>query len=45
MIEGDARDEGAVTRALNDCDAVISALGTGMGFSMHQLIIQGPINV
>ena len=27
MIEGDARDEGAVTRALNDCDAVISALG------------------
>ena len=31
MIEGDARDEGTLTRALDGCDAVVSALGTGMG--------------
>ena len=30
LVEGDARDEAAVLRALEDCDAVISALGTGM---------------
>lgn len=30
IIEGDARDEGALMRALNDCDAVISSLGTGI---------------
>ena len=30
MIEGDARDEGSLTRALDGCDAVISSLGTGL---------------
>ena len=30
MIEGDARDEGALMRALNGCDAVVSSLGTGL---------------
>jgi uncharacterized protein YbjT (DUF2867 family) len=38
MIEGDARDEGTLTRALDGCDAVISALGTGMGFSKVDLL-------
>ena len=28
MIEGDARDEGALIRALDGCDAVVSSLGT-----------------
>ncbi len=32
VIEGDVRDEGTLARALNGCDAVVSALGTGMGF-------------
>ena len=31
MIEGDARDEGALIRALDGCDAVVSSLGTGVG--------------
>ena len=31
LIEGDVRDEGTLARALNGCDAVVSALGTGMG--------------
>lgn len=31
VIEGDVRDEATLARALNGCDAVISALGTGMG--------------
>jgi uncharacterized protein YbjT (DUF2867 family) len=30
IIEGDARDEGALMRALDGCDAVISSLGTGI---------------
>jgi uncharacterized protein YbjT (DUF2867 family) len=30
LIEGDARDEGALTRALEGCDAVVSSLGTGI---------------
>ena len=30
LIEGDARDEGTLTRALNGCDAVVCSLGTGM---------------
>ena len=38
MIEGDARDEGTLTRALDGCDAVISALGTGMGFRKVDLL-------
>ena len=38
MIEGDARDEGTLTRALDGCNAVISALGTGMGFRKVDLL-------
>jgi len=38
LIEGDARDEGALMRALNGCDAVISALGTGVGFRKVDLL-------
>jgi uncharacterized protein YbjT (DUF2867 family) len=30
IMEGDARDEGALMRALDGCDAVVSALGTGV---------------
>ena len=30
LIEGDARDEGALTRALEGCDAVVSSLGTAI---------------
>ena len=30
VIGGDARDKGALTRALTGCDAVVSALGTGV---------------
>ena len=30
VVEGDARDEAALLRALNGCDAVVSSLGTGM---------------
>ena len=29
MIEGDARNEGTLIRALNGCDGVVSSLGTG----------------
>lgn len=31
LIEGDARDEATLGRAMDGCDAVASALGTGMG--------------
>ena len=30
VIEGDARDEAALSRALEGCDAVVSSLGTGL---------------
>lgn len=30
IIEGNARDEGALMRALDGCDAVVSSLGTGV---------------
>lgn len=30
VVEGDARDEPALLRALDGCDAVVSSLGTGM---------------
>jgi nucleoside-diphosphate-sugar epimerase len=30
VVEGDARNEAAILRALNGCDAVVSALGTGI---------------
>ncbi|HQT65675.1 MAG: flavin reductase [Acidocella sp. 20-57-95] len=38
MIEGDARDEATLVRALNGCDAVVSTLGTGMGFRKVNLL-------
>ncbi|MGB8353078.1 MAG: SDR family oxidoreductase [Chthoniobacteraceae bacterium] len=38
LIEGDARDESALMRALDGCDAVISSLGTGMGFRKVDLL-------
>ena len=38
LIEGDARDEGTLRRALDGCDAVVSALGTGVGFSEVSLL-------
>ena len=38
MIEGDARDEATLARAMNGCDAVVSALGTGMGFRKVDLL-------
>ena len=31
LVEGDARDEATLARAMDGCDAVVSALGTGMG--------------
>lgn len=30
LVEGDARDEAALSRAIADCDAVVSALGTAV---------------
>ena len=38
MIEGDARDEATLARAMDGCDAVVSALGTGMGFRKVDLL-------
>jgi uncharacterized protein YbjT (DUF2867 family) len=38
LIEGDARDGAALQRALEGCDAVVSSLGTGMGFSEVSLL-------
>lgn len=38
LIEGDARDGGVLQRALEGSDAVVSALGTGMGFSEVSLL-------
>jgi hypothetical protein len=32
LIEADVRNESILERALGGCDAVISALGTGIGF-------------
>jgi putative NADH-flavin reductase len=40
LIEGDARDEIALGRAMDDCDAVVSALGTGMGFWKVSLLTE-----
>jgi putative NADH-flavin reductase len=41
IIEGDARDDGALMRALNGCDAVVSALGTGVSpFSEVSLLTE-----
>jgi len=38
LIEGDARDEGTLGRALNGSDAVVCALGTGLGFREVSLL-------
>ena len=38
VIEGDVRDEGTLARALDGCDAVVSALGTGMGLREVDLL-------
>jgi uncharacterized protein YbjT (DUF2867 family) len=41
MIEGDVRDQGALTRALDGCDAVVSSLGTGLSpFSEVSLLTE-----
>ncbi|GGA02937.1 NAD(P)-dependent oxidoreductase [Dyella caseinilytica] len=40
LIEGDARDEVTLRRALDGCRAVISALGTGMGFRRVSLLTE-----
>lgn len=37
-IEGDVRDEGTLARALDSCDAVVSALRTGTGFRKVDLL-------
>lgn len=39
-IEGNVRDESTFQRALNGCDAVVSALGTGMGFRKVSLLTE-----
>jgi putative NADH-flavin reductase len=38
MIKGNVRDEATLVRALDGCDAVVSALGTGMGFRQVDLL-------
>ena len=40
LIEGDARDESTLRRALDGCDAVLSALGAGMGFRKISLLTE-----
>ncbi|MEO6918710.1 MAG: SDR family oxidoreductase [Collimonas sp.] len=38
LIEGDVRDEVTLARASDGCDAVVSALGTGVGFREVDLL-------
>jgi putative NADH-flavin reductase len=38
LIEGDVCDAGTLARALDGCDAVVSALGTGMGLREVDLL-------
>ena len=40
LIEGDARNENILGRALGGCDAVVSALGTGIGFRKVSLLAE-----
>jgi uncharacterized protein YbjT (DUF2867 family) len=40
LIEGDARDEITLRRATDGCDAVVSALGTGIGFRKVSLLAE-----
>ena len=39
-IAGDVRNEVTVTRALDGCDAVVSTLGTGIGFRQVSLLTE-----
>jgi uncharacterized protein YbjT (DUF2867 family) len=38
LLEGDVRDEETLSHALDGCDAVVSSLGTGMGFREVDLL-------
>ena len=38
MIEGDARDEGALICALDGCDSVVSSLSIGVGLREISLL-------
>jgi uncharacterized protein YbjT (DUF2867 family) len=40
LIEGDVRNEMTLGRALDGCDAVVSALGTGIGFRKVNLLTE-----
>ena len=40
LIEGDARNENILGRSLDGCDAVVSALGTGIGFRKVGLLTE-----
>jgi uncharacterized protein YbjT (DUF2867 family) len=40
LIEGNVRDEITIRRALDGCDAVVSALGTGVGFRKVNLLAE-----
>jgi uncharacterized protein YbjT (DUF2867 family) len=40
LIQGDARNESTIGRALDGCDAVVSALGTGMGLRKVSLLTE-----
>lgn len=40
LIEGDVRNETTLERALDGCDAVVSALGTGIGFRKVSLLTE-----
>lgn len=39
LVEGDARDNEVLHRALNGCDGVISSLGTGMSLSQEVTVL------
>ena len=40
VIEGDARNESSLGRALDGCEAVVSALGSGIGFRKVSLLTE-----
>jgi uncharacterized protein YbjT (DUF2867 family) len=40
LIEGDARNESTLGRALDGCDAVVTALGTGVGIRKVSLLTE-----
>ncbi len=39
LVEGDGRDEAALTRAIAGCDAVVSSLGTGISPSREVTLL------